>query len=336
MTKIDFDRYKREISLPDFLLKKLGWEFTVGSSASAPKMTDGNTTIVIKRNRSGQYTYWDVHDQAIRGRTIIDIMQQHIFEETGKTPSLREVGIILQGYMDKNEIVLTEESNYKVSNTNLDTDALSHLQNQLRPYKGDFLQKRGIKSDILSTNTFCNTFFSRTYRRDEYVYCNTCVKMINQKGFQGISQRNEHFKGILGSHFDSIAASNWNNCIPIEIMYVGESMIDCASHYQLNHFNTDKNLLYISTEGTLTQGQIELIRLIIQKNTVNKMVTIFDNDKQGYIFACQLITSLKNQEIKHEEVKNFDQKYLLCLTDHYYQVELSNSKDWNDELKDNS
>ena len=31
-------------------------------------------TIVIKRNAQNQYTYWDVHSDSVRGRSIMDLM----------------------------------------------------------------------------------------------------------------------------------------------------------------------------------------------------------------------------------------------------------------------
>ncbi|MDR1371176.1 MAG: hypothetical protein LBJ72_13795, partial [Dysgonamonadaceae bacterium] len=252
--KIDFNRLKTDISLPDFLLK-FGWKFTVGSSRTSPKMTDGVQTIVIKKNSAGQYTYWDVHNETIRGKTIIDFMQQHLFSETGKIPSLREAGVILQGFIDNKEIVLPEKSQYTLSDKSLDSEAISALLSQLKPYRGDFLQKRGINPDTLTTPTFINTFFSRYYRKDDAIYYNTCIRMINEKGCQGISQRNESFKGIIGSHYDCIAASSRDTSRPIDEMLVGESMIDCISHYQMKHLQSEKNLLYISTEGTLTESQ---------------------------------------------------------------------------------
>ena len=39
------------------------------------------------------------------------------------------------------------------------------------------------------------------------------------------------------------------------ILYIGESFIDCISHYQLCHSGSDLNLVYVSTEGTFTEGQ---------------------------------------------------------------------------------
>ena len=99
--KVDFNQIKTTISLPEFLLE-LGWKIVEGSSNACPKMSNGTHTIVIKRNSQNQYTYWDVHSDNVRGRSIMDLMQEHLFETTGKMPTLREVGEILQNYISNN------------------------------------------------------------------------------------------------------------------------------------------------------------------------------------------------------------------------------------------
>ena len=91
--KVDFNQIKTTISLPDFLLE-LGWKIVEGSSNSCPKMSNGTHTIVIKRNSQNQYTYWDVHSDSVRGRSIMDLMQEHLFETTGKMPTLRCGGFL--------------------------------------------------------------------------------------------------------------------------------------------------------------------------------------------------------------------------------------------------
>lgn len=341
--KVDFNKLKTDISLPDFLLN-LGWKFAIGSSNSSPKMTDGRQTIVIKRNSTGQYTYWDVHSDSVRGRSVIDLMQQHIYEETGKMPTLREVGEKLQKYLNNNEVTLSRNSQFEVSNASLDESQLAFLHNQLKPYSGDFLQERGISVETLSSPVFSNVFFTYEYKKDNKIYHNTCTKLINENGFQGISQRGirkedgKSFKGIFGNKFRSIVVSNYNRAKPIDKVYIGESMIDCASHYQLKNQNTPLNLLYISTEGNLTQGQMELIKLLLnsQKIDMKNIYTIFDNDLPGYKYTMKLhgfltedtsvasrIDSMTAQEIK-EKVKQMTN------------IELSTKNDWNDDLKENA
>ncbi len=327
--KVDFNRIKTEISLPDFLLN-LGWKFVAGSSNSCPKMSNGTHTIVIKKNPQGQYTYWDVHSDNIRGRTILDIMQEHIYETTGEKTTLREVGEILQNYINTNQIITPENSRYDVGYTTMSTDELAMYLRQLMPYKGNYLQKRGISEESINSPVFKDVFLIREVKNKNTIYRNICVKMYNDKGVQAISQRNDTFKGIIGGKFDCLATSNHDKSRPIDILYVGESIIDCISHYQLCHRNTSLNLVYVSTEGTLTEGQMQLLRIIISKNEVKSLRTIFDNDKQGYKYTLWLDNNLRGMQ---HEVEKMDSDELKKTAYQVKDTEFPHKKDWNDDLK---
>ena len=100
--KVDFDKLKRGVSLPEFFLY-LGWKFVSGSSNSSPKMSNGSDTVIIKKNSKDYYTYWDVHGEA-RGKTIIDLMQKHIYDQTGRMPSLREAGEAVQNRSEERRV----------------------------------------------------------------------------------------------------------------------------------------------------------------------------------------------------------------------------------------
>ena len=327
--KVDFNRLKTEISLPDFLLN-LGWRFVAGSSNSCPKMSNGTHTIVIKRNAQNQYTYWDVHSDNVRGRTILDMMQEYLFETTGKQPTLREVGEILQNYINTNQIITPENSRYDVGNTSMSTDELTMYLKQLLPYKGNYLQKRGISEESIDSPVFKDVFLIREVKNKNTIYRNICVKMYNDKGVQAISQRNETFKGIIGGKFDCLATSNHDKSRPIDILYVGESIIDCISHYQLCHKDTSLNLVYVSTEGTLTEGQMQLLRIIISKNEVKSLRTIFDNDKQGYKYTLWLDNNLRGMQ---HDVEQMDSEVLKNTAYQVQNTEFPHKKDWNDDLK---
>lgn len=336
--KVDFNKLKEEISLPDLFLY-LGWKFAPGSSNSAVKMTNGSHTYVIKRNTLGQYTYWDVHGDS-RGKSCLDFMQQHIYEQTGKTPSLREAGEALQTFLDNHDILTVNNSNIKVVSSNLDDSQLAALGHELKPYAGDFLQKRNISEATLSSPVFKDVFYSRLYKVKGKEYNNTCIKIINEKGFQGISQRGfdengKSFKGFKGYKYGSLGITNHNKSRPIDLICVGESMIDNASHYQIKFSNTQKNLLYISTEGSITQGQIELISLLLVRQNItdyqNKVLYIFDNDREGHKYAVKLDTYLREQKIP--EIDNFSTEELKDLVSRIPNTDLSILCDWNDDLQ---
>lgn len=50
--------------------------------------------------------------------------------------------------------------------------------------------------------------------------------------------------------------------------------------------NTEKNILYISTEGNITQGQMGVIKLLLSRQNINNITDqvtyIFDNDRTAF------------------------------------------------------
>ena len=48
--KVDFDKLKREVSLPDFFLH-LGWKFVEGSSNSSPKLSTAPKLLSLKKTK---------------------------------------------------------------------------------------------------------------------------------------------------------------------------------------------------------------------------------------------------------------------------------------------
>jgi hypothetical protein len=308
--KVDFNLLKREISLPDFLHDHYDWRLEPGSSANNPKMKSpsGDQTIVIKKNHVGAYTYWDVHNDNIRGCTIIDFMQDQLYKETGKLPSLREVGEILQGYVNSGKTVVPTQSVYSISNELLDADAILKIIKNLKPLEDTrFLEGRGISKEILNTPQFRNVFMQKEHIADGNVYNNACVRLVNIDGIRGISQRNSHFKGCLGSRFDTIASSNIDRSRPITMLYIGESMIDSISHFQMNYDpGKNENVLYLSSEGALTDGQINTINKVIEANKIDKVTTIFDNDRAGMLYTFKLTSKIalpaQDDGVNHERL----------------------------------
>ena len=70
----------------------------------------------------------------------------------------------------------------------------------------------------------------------------------------------------------------------------------------MKHENTPLNLVYVSTEGTLTEGQMRLLRIILDKNEVKAMRTIFDNDKQGYKYTLWMQRYFYGKDIDTESM----------------------------------
>lgn len=340
--KIDFNKLKCDISLVDFLLND-GWRFAPGTSPAAPKLTDGSRTFVIKKNTAGQYTYWDVHSSDVRGKTIIDYLQEKITRESGSSPSIYQVGSILQKYLSDGIIVSSSQSQYKVQSSSLDPSFLLSLMRELKPYTGDFLQRRGISRDTLDSHVFRDVFTTREYYHNGIKFTNTCVRLISDQGFQGISQRSykpdgSSYKGIMGNKYGSIAVSKIDKTRPINHIYIGESMLDCAAHFDIHRLKdlslSQDNILYISTEGNITTGQMELIKKVTehyQIENIEKQVTyIFDNDSAGYRYAIKLNNFLLGKEF--EAIDSLSDESLKSIISQLPNKQLAKLSDWNDDL----
>lgn len=316
MAVIKFDDLKKNISLPDFLHDHYGWVYERGSSRSNPKMRspDGDV-IVIRRNAKGYYTYFDVHDDRVKGMTILDFMQKVMAKGDG-VPTLRKVGEVLQKYIEEGKTVLPEQSVYSVQNELLDADmvlnAVRHLKSLGQTKNFAFLKERGIDMDsLIRSITWGNVFWENMVKDDEtgIIYRNTCVKLVNRDGVQGFSQRNSDFKGIQGGKFDSVANSGFDKKRPLDRLYIGESIIDCISYDQMYHYSEDKgrsvsslrrrddgNNLYLSSEGSFTEGQLTTVNEIVRMYRPAKVISLFDNDRAGQVYALKLLGGLIPEE----------------------------------------
>lgn len=152
--------------------------------------------------------------------------------------------------------------------------------------------------------------------------------MYNEQGVQAISQRSKSFKGVIGGKYDSLALSAHDRSRPIDILYVGESIIDCISHYQLHHEQTPRNLVYLSSEGTLTEGQMNLLQVILERNYIGKSYD-FDNDRQGYKYTLWMYNRFFNGR---EDVENLSEEAMIQKVSSLSFVDLPNQKDWNEDL----
>ncbi|MDR0603554.1 MAG: hypothetical protein LBG80_04535 [Bacteroidales bacterium] len=292
--KVDFDLLKTNISLPDFLRDILGWKPVEGFTYKNPKMQSpgGDQTIIIKKNAKDFYTYWDVHNDKIKGSTILDIMIDHVYKETGRNISFREAGEILQTYVDSGKTILPEHSDFKLNNELLDQDYILRVIQRCEPLKNlSFLTKRGIDPEVLQTREWKGAFMQRQQvvnkEGEVKVYENTCIRLVNPSGIQGISQRNEYFKGALGSRYDTIASSMIDRSSPIKL-HLCESILDGLAYYQMHYFPDNKqNVLFVSSEGSLCDGQINTIQTLINHNSIQSIELNYDNDLFGLIYTIK-------------------------------------------------
>ena len=75
---------------------------------------------------------------------------------------------------------------------------------------------------------------------------------------------------------------------------------------------------------------MQLLRIIISKNEVKSLRTIFDNDKQGYKYTLWLDNNLRGMQ---HDVEQMDSEVLKNTAYRVQNTEFPQKKDWNDDLK---
>ena len=75
-------------------------------------------------------------------------------------------------------------------------DELQFYLSQLQPYKGNYLQKRGILKESIESRFFKDTFFIREVKNKGSVYRNVCIKMYNETVCKPFLNEMKHSKGL--------------------------------------------------------------------------------------------------------------------------------------------
>lgn len=297
----DFDLYKRIISLPDFLINNFG--FTIhpkGSSRNAPKLTDGNTTILITK-KNQKYTYADINSLK-ETKSILDFMQENSAQyNNGEKPSLVFVANLLDSYILEGKTVLPEFSNFSLNNAALTPEEVN--RNILRLEKtgnNEFLTKRGLSDKTLNHSNFAPSIRYRhipgVTDKDKFdiAFVMTSFESTRAITYRGTREGLDYsFKGFQGPRSQCLVTSNYDQNQPIEKMLVGESFIDCMAHFELNYKELkDKNIVYLSTEGSVQDTQISLLQRAVQRNTPNSISIIFDNDLYGVQASTKILGKL--------------------------------------------
>lgn len=289
---VDFVKYKSQIALPDFLIDNFNFVPIEGSSFCYPKLKSRTTgqTVVVKMNQLGYYTYFDVHNDAIRGKSILDFLQKEL-SIGDKKPSLLAVAETLEHYIKSGKVLKPDCSKYYLTKSDND---LRLLLQEVKPLSDrSFLHARGIHDSTIDSETFKGVFMEREFVKDSSRHVNLIIKLFNKEGVAGLSQRNFEFKGCLLSRFDSLAISNFDPHRPIDIFMIGESMIDAASHFQMNRDRLKGlNVVYFSSEGSLASGQIELLQRSLDIKKPTNLVSIFDRDIPGQEFNLKLWSAI--------------------------------------------
>lgn len=296
--KPDFNKLKKDISLPDFMRDFYGYEPSKGSSRNSPKLSDGSNTFVVHRNDTGVYTFFDVHEPNNKRRTILDFVQMEEEAKTGVRPSLVEVGLMLEDYIKQGKTVLPDMSTFRCSPAaELSQDEIERsILGLNKSPNASFLASRGFEQETFSSPTF-----AKVLRSQKGGYENLAILMT---GFESraVSLRNADFNGFMGPHSETIAGSGYDKSRPVDRVVIAESMLDAMAYHELTQPKNANNL-YLSSEGAVSEIQQMLFQRVIFNVEPKGVDIITDDDLYGNQLRCRLLGSLYLPQSALEDVK---------------------------------
>jgi len=304
--KKDLEKYKTEISLPDYVIAH-GYNPAKRSTNDYIRLEkkDGEdkSIIICHRNAKGHWLWFSPSDD-LRGRTIFDF-----YFASNKNATWEKAIGSLDEYIKTGKAVFTENSKFNTPPKEVTkTEALKHFA-ECQPLTDDsFLKGRGIKDEILNHPYFKGYILNKTFTDKEsgITHVNCAFPMINEIGeITGVSQKNENFGGCLGQRGEGLAMSVYQGD-KLDHLFIGESMLDCISHFQLNYDKLkDQNVRYVSSEGSFSSLQIEIINKLIDKYRPEITHIITDNDIAGERYRTFIMGRLQLPKIENEFSKNF-------------------------------
>lgn len=82
------------------------------------------------------------------------------------------------------------------------------------------------------------------------------------------------------------------------VLGVGESPIDCMSHYALSNDSYKKNLCYLATMGQPSNCHYDIVLDYIKRYEIKKVLLINDNDEAGQFFNVRFICNVLKRLIQ--------------------------------------
>lgn len=313
---IDFNKYKTQINLVDYLVRIKGWK--IEEKGRSPKLIcpDSGDKFIFKMNKLNQYTYWDLHNpDNCKGKTIFDvILREH--ELKGQKTSFSAIANSLERFMLSGEYIEPDKCKFDIAGS-LSNQQIASAINSCIPLNDlSYLTGRGLSESIILDNIFKDVVKEKIVFDKETRISSKAIAFIISDGENniGLSLKSETIHGrCIGHKENGLVCSNVKFKNQPLSLFLVEGFIDAMSHYQLNFRAIEnKNIFYGSTEGSLTLDQISFVQKIIEKSTMGVIeVNLgFDNDIFGKMNSALALTKLEfpNSNKIFKQIKPFVSK----------------------------
>lgn len=302
----DFEEFIHKIDLREYVISR-GYEFNKRKSTVKWKVyrhpqTDDLIELFIHRNSDGSYfSYRNLRDPSDCGNIINFCMNRIngvLIPGNQVRSDYEEVTKLLMQYLnipiDERPKITETEKKAVVDDGNKKFDYFLFDARQVTD-NVPYLDERGISKKVYLSDLFNKRMClvrpiwenkDGTIRQDAnellafpLFYGGAIVgleyRYPDKKIFAKYSNREQ---GLWFSKPSSVA----------NIMCVGESPIDCMSHYVLNNYN--RCFCYVATCGQPSGCHYEIIDNYVRHNNYKEVMLINDNDKAGQLFNLRYMS----------------------------------------------
>jgi hypothetical protein len=282
-----FQDFRNEISIIE-LAVSVGYKIRRKEGIKWPVLKDeisGDKIIIINPHSTSNQGYFNPHDAKDKG-TLINFVKNRIGSIFPFHNDKSEVGNINAVLYNYQRLPLPEKNLFKTDVNNLVQEYSKkefHLPKELSELKDpSYLHYRGIQSHTINDPLFNE----KTFNVKVGDYNNIGFPYFNHSGeIVGFEIRNKQFKHVIEGSDRSIGI--WHSNMPntLEAAILTESPIDALSYHQIKG---KKNSWYVSFGGSVTVGQLETVKSIIEyANAIPelKIISAVDNDEMGKIYT---------------------------------------------------
>ncbi len=294
----DFSSFKRDINLAEYAAT-FGYQIDRRKTSRASiAMKSSNDKIIISR-KNHNWTYFSVHNDHDSG-TIIDFVANRTDQ------SFPEIGKTLAAWSGIQPTVSVSE--YQIEQKSYSPVRVKRIFNNCHPVTHhDYLERRGLGSNVLSSKRFRGRIFKDGYG-------NAAFPHFNQGEICGLELKNPE-RGVLvkGSR-----KTFWrSHILPTDTtVIVTEAVIDALSYHEIYGHG---DAMYIATGGGLSGHQCEqLVQLLKSLPNVDGVLVATDHDQGGDQIAERIIDTLEKSEFRGLVARKRPER---------------EGEDWNDQLQ---
>lgn len=291
----NFVTFKRDINLPAFAAM---FDYEIDrkkTTKTSIAMKSSNDKVIITK-KGGIWVYFSVFDDQDSG-TIVD------FVSNRSTKSIPEIGRLLadwSGLEAPLPVYDVEAPVFDPTRVQLIFDRCRTIQNH------EYLESRGLGSDLLSSDRFAGRIFTDRYD-------NAVFPHFRNRQVCGLELKNRErgilVKGSQKTFWRSNAKKSDNTLV------LTEAVVDALSYQQL--FRLD-DAMYLATGGGVSASQCQLLAdLLGSTSNIEKVLIATDADGGGDRIAERLIKAIDASEFSGEVLRHRPEKQ---------------GDDWNDVL----